>query len=119
MIRFAGQDQFGAFVEWLNSHYPAPEPVTLVVLPGYDSIADDSGAPAGWGAYTPETRVIWLPGELPPVDDAERVALECLAHEYVHHLQECEGRGPDEDEAERRAREMVAEFLATQGGVSQ
>ena len=124
MIRFAGQDQFGAFVEWLNLRYPASDPVTLAVLPGYDSIAGEDGKPMGWAAYTPDNRVIWCPGEPPQVDglsDAEikEIMLQHLAHEYVHHLQACQGREFDEDEAERRAREMVAEFLATQGGAKQ
>ena len=124
MIRFAGQDQFGAFVEWLNKRYPASEPVTLAVLPGYDCVADDDGTPGGWAAYTPGDRVIWCPGEPPQVDGLSQdeileIMLQELAHEYVHHLQACDGREFDEDEAERRAREMVAEFLATQGGGSQ
>jgi len=121
MIRFAGQGKFGRFLEFLNNHYPASEPVEIVFLPGYDCIGDEEGNPEGWATYDPEERVIWCPREtpdipgLPPVE-AERIVLESIAHEYVHHLQECEGWGRDEDEAERWASDIVDRFLAEGGG---
>ena len=121
VIRFAGQDQFGSFVEWLNRRYPASQPVTLAFLPGYDCVADEDGNPRGWAAYDPGDSVIWYPGDPPQVDglsqdEIQEIMLHILAHEYVHHLQACDGRELDEDEADQRALEMVAEFLAEGGG---
>jgi len=115
VIRSAIGAELQSLIDYLNAHYPTEKDVVIVVLPGYDAVDDGQGG-RGWACYDPITCVIWLPGEMPQLDEMSddeirRVYYEHVVHEYIHHIQNCEGRDFDEDEAERRAREIVQAWL--------
>lgn len=114
MIVSAIDERMQSLIDYLNKHYPTTEDVTLVVLPGYDSVA--FGRARAWAAYEPASRVLWVPGDVPEfpdlsMDEARQVVYEHIVHEYVHHIQACEGRPFDEDEAETRAQEIVEAWM--------
>lgn len=116
MIEFAGQRLYGAFVAFVNKHYPTKQTVQLAVLPGHDCVLFHDGEVA-WAAYDPDEKVIWVADRLPEgePDASELDLLMDVAHEYVHHIQNCEGREFCEDEAETRAEEMVKRWLEVAG----
>lgn len=123
MIVSAIDAQLQSLIDYLNKHYPTTEDVTLVVLPGYDSVGFwDTRA---WAAYEPLSKVLWVPGDVPELpdlsmDEARQVVYEHVVHEYIHHIQACEGRDFDEDEAEERAQEIVRTWMreVSSGGLT-
>ena len=112
MIKLA-EDRLINFVEFLNVNWPTEKDVYLSILHAYDSV--DAGGERAWAVYgLPEgdnKPVIYIAGEVPEEIkaeydgiDPEDIILEDLAHEYCHHIQNCEGRlsaeGDEKEEAE-------------------
>ena len=102
------------FVDFLNDKYPTSKDVYLSVLHGNDSVKADDGS-AGWAVYSPanvngtKKDIILLPGEVPDVEGANKnIILENLAHEYCHHIQNCEGRLKNNKKIETEAVEFAA-----------
>ena len=121
MIRSAIDEELQSFIDFLNRRYPTERDAVVAVLPGYYRIIlrnreTDEDIGAGWACYDANEGVLWIPGEIPDdieeltEEDKRRWRFESVAHEFVHHLQFCEGRPFDEDEAEQRAREIVEEY---------
>lgn len=115
MIRTAIDQELQSFIDFLNHRYPTERDAVIVVLPGYDSVEVPGGG-SGWACYDPQTCVLWIPGEMPKIeeltpDECQRIHYEHIAHEFIHHVQNCEGREFDEDEAETRAHEIVEAWL--------
>lgn len=118
MIKLA-ENRLINFIEFLNFNWPTREDVYLSVLHTYDSV--QAGGERAWAVYgLPEgdgKPVIYIAGEVPEEVkaeydgiDPEDIILEDLAHEYCHHIQNCEGRLSEEgDEKE----ETEAEEFAT------
>ncbi len=116
MIKFANENLI-SFIGFLNEKYPTEKDVYLVILHGNDSVAADDGS-SGWAVYSPskvnmsEKDIILLPGEIPDVEGmTENIILENLAHEYCHHIQNCEGRLKDKKKNEKEAIEFAAMIL--------
>lgn len=127
MLRSAIDPEVQSFIEFLNERYPTDKDAVVVVLPGYDSVmdptqTDENGEPAvGWACYDPQACVLWIPGVAPQIEglaeeEIRRIRFEHIAHEFVHHLQNCGGREFNEDEAEQLAQKIVDEWLASGGG---
>ena len=114
MIKLADYILF-KFVDFLNDKYPTSKDVYLSVLHGSDSVKADDGSAAGWAVYSPAKLngrgkdIILLPGEVPDIEGIdENVILENLAHEYCHHIQNCEGRLKNNKKVETEAVEFDA-----------
>ena len=123
MIKLVDSDALG-FVAFLNAKYPTPNDVYLTVLHGYDHTEAQDGT-KGFAVYSPKFNnqmgkdIIMLPGEYPDAGDLfnKMTVLESLAHEYCHHMQNCDGVLEEENskkierDAEKFAKKAVLEYL--------
>jgi hypothetical protein len=110
-------DQFKNFIDFLNDLKLTDVPCILVILPAHEYVEDGSGQ-EGFAAYDPEENIIYVAGK--PLSDQNlsdkylyKNHLQNITHEYIHHIQSVENRGLDEDEAVKRAGEIVTMFLMT------
>jgi len=106
-------------MEFLNKKKLCSVPCKVIFLPDYDSVKNitmDNGV--GFALYYPGSNTMYVAGDMSGIDDLPteedrlRVILISIAHEYIHHLQEVEGRDFDEEEAHSKADELVKEFLS-------
>jgi hypothetical protein len=106
-------DQVADFLKYINDLQMTNEPCKVVLLPGYQALEGDDDC--GFGAYNPEQKTMWVvgdpAGEDIPADEKEDVICETIAHEYIHHIQNIEGREFSEQEAERQAEDILARWL--------
>lgn len=87
---------------YLNRYYPRKETVTVHIMEEYDTIEGPDGQ-KGFGVYVPETKEIFLAGDIPEKEDN---IIKTLAHEYRHFLQHCCGEPFNEQQAETFAEEI-------------
>jgi len=123
MIKLTDSDTLG-FIAFLSIKYPTPNDVYLTVLHGCDCTEAEDGT-KGFAVYSPKFTnqigkdIIMLPGEYPDEGDIfdRTTVLESLAHEYCHHMQNCEGVLIEENsnkierDAEKFAKKAVFEYL--------
>jgi len=123
MIKLTNSDILG-FIAFLSIKYPTPDDVYLTVLHGYDCVEAEDGT-KGFAVYSPRfnnqmgKNIIMLPGEYPEEGDIfnKITVLESLAHEYFHHIQNCdvvlikENSKKIESDAEKFAQKVVFEYL--------
>lgn len=106
------------FIKYLNNEYAVREPVYITILHGYDSVESDNGN--GFAAYLPdkEKPIMMIAGEISEKLKEEGITqdmfLECIAHEYKHHIQFITGKldynEKNEKDAERFAKKVVEKF---------
>jgi hypothetical protein len=101
MIKFCN-DEIGNFVLWFNKHYAINQDALVSILHAHDTVCDDEND-YGFAVYIPSKRLIMVAGELP---GGNKSIIECLLHEYAHHIQNMNGRPFDEEKAEKFAKEI-------------
>lgn len=93
-------------IHYLSDKYPRNPPVLVHIIEDCDTIQTPTGI--GFGVYMPESREIYLAGDIP---DRDENLVHNLAHEYKHFLQHCDGKPFDEEEAERFAEEVKQKIM--------
>lgn len=73
-------------------------PVKLYIVPGYDCIESTDGEVA-FATYELEDKTIILPEDI-NVEEDKYLLFTTIAHEYYHHIENCLGIKPDENEAD-------------------
>jgi hypothetical protein len=115
MIDAGPLSELWSLVRYLNKHYPAKESVRLMFIPGCDCLETGPDEKV-WSCYDPNKKMIIIPGDKPQIPGADEYEIDIyyagnLVHEYIHQLQSCEVRPFDDEEAERRASEIMEEWL--------
>lgn len=101
MIQFFSKE-ISYFAEFISDNRVPP--VNLFVIPNSDSLVTEEGEYC-FGMYIPEeNRIILAEGV---EDEIKESILVTLAHEYCHHIQHCNGKEYNEDEAENYAELML------------
>lgn len=96
------------FMRYLNDIRLCKTPCRVVFLPQHDSIS--LGCRTGFAVYVANQRLMYVAGNCKCND--RKMILQSVAHEYIHHLQNVEGRPLDEDEAYFQADHLVSKYLA-------
>jgi hypothetical protein len=120
-------EPFELFINWINTKKLTDVECWITILPGYDTIGDpDSEQGCGFAVYCPEDATILVAGACTEgikkiyKDRGEEISDEelywqtliCIAHEYIHHLQNVAGNTTyNEEEADNGAYSLVNEFL--------
>lgn len=106
--------QVADFLKYINSLAMTEVPCKVVILPGYPAVEGGDGG-YGFGVYDPKQKTMWIAGdpggEDIPENEKEDVICETIAHEYIHHVQNVEGRSFDESEAEEQAEDIFTRWL--------
>lgn len=106
-------------IQYLNTNYCVDDTVYIKILEDYDCVMDKDGE-MGWAVLNTETKTIYIPALVSPIDDSDKVDYEeeiirRIAHEYKHFLQMCNGEElwteQCEDDAENFADKIVTEIL--------
>jgi hypothetical protein len=103
MIKFA-DEKFSNFVKWLSKTYPTSQDVYVSVMHGHDSLQVEDCT--SYGVYIPDDNpVIFIPSDVPEGIniDSDIYRFECFAHEYAHHIQNCENRLEESEKTEKEA----------------
>ena len=111
------------FIGFLNSKHFTDEVVKVSVLHNYESVESDASGNSGFAVYLPELKTIMLPTETPDElikiyeenNECNDFVIHNLAHEYKHFLQDVNSQEFNEEEADKFADEMVAEYLEVLG----
>lgn len=93
-------------INYLNENYPRKPRVLVHIIEDCDTVQTKTGI--GFGVYVPESREIYLAGDIP---DRDENLVHNLSHEYMHFLQHCDGKPFDEEEAERFAEEVTQKIM--------
>lgn len=105
------------FIEFLNDKKLTAVPCEIALLTANGAVSESETL--AFAAYYWGKKVMYVAGELDYLledadmkeEDLGRVIFECMAHEYVHHLQYVRGGEPDEEEAETTARQWADEYF--------
>jgi hypothetical protein len=100
------------FIDFLNEKSLTGYPCVLVYLPEHITVDGGDGG-CGFAAYAVHAQAIYCGGARIPdltQSENERARMECVGHEYAHHLQRVEGREFSEEEAEEQALRWVEEY---------
>lgn len=78
-------------IQYLNTKYCVDETVYIKILEDYDCVMDKDGE-MGWAVFNTETKTMYIPALVPPIDDSDKINYEeeiirRIAHEYKHFLQ--------------------------------
>jgi hypothetical protein len=112
MIKFAS-DKILNFIDWLNKNYGVEKPVYITLLHGWDCLKTDNDQFA-CSSYSPtlsypDQPAMVVPADTPEeFDDIPDYTLECIAHEYYHHIQFCNGKLSEESQDEDSEQETEA-----------
>lgn len=118
MIKMA-PDYLLRFIDYLNTNYPTEQDCFITFLHGEKCVEyshSDSEKCVSFAEYDKHYRCMEVPTQYTN-DKSPRFLLESIAHEYWHHVQNCEGRLIDENrdilekEAERKAIKIVDDYL--------
>lgn len=107
MIKFCN-DEISKFISWFNLNYAIKQDVLVSILHAHDTVCDDE-TNYGFAVYVPSKRIIMVAGELP---EGNKSIIECILHEYAHHIQNMCGRPFNEEEAERFMAEIYELYLS-------
>ena len=119
------------FIEYLNNHYSTLETCTIIFLPFHATVETDDddadGEPkTAFAMYSSKRKAMYVAGytieyfkeDENPELEAEKMLMENIAHEYIHHKQYCRGEEFNEntidaleEEAETLAISIVEEYL--------
>lgn len=97
------------FISWINAHYPAPKPVYITILHGYEMIKTEEASDTfALAAYKPgEKSMMYVPGNALPYAEDSGILYGSIAYDYKHHLQFCNNEPFDEEAAKNFADEIV------------
>ena len=107
------------FIEYLNKNIDTKEDCYITFYHGEQCvqyICKSCDKCLSYAEYDKNSKILYVPTQY-PVGKSPKFLLESIAHEYMHHIQNCENRLYDEDrefleiEAEQRAIEIVEKYL--------
>ena len=106
-ILIIANNEIEPMLDYLNSLKLTDVPCYIVYLPCYGKVKNDRDDGEGFATYMwGGVNCMYVAGDYDWIDiskhEKEKMLFKCIAHEYVHHIQYCEGRKLDEEEAERR-----------------
>ena len=107
------------FIEYLNKNYPTDEDCYITFYHGekcIEYICKSCEQCISFAEYDKISKILYIPTQY-PTDKNPKFLLESIAHEYIHHIQNCENRLNDDDrkfleiEAKDRAIKIVENYL--------
>ena len=104
------------FIDYLNKNYPTKEDCYISFLHGEVCVEYINCSKClSFAEYDKDSKILYIPTQY-PVGKTPKFLLESIAHEYYHHIQNCEGRLIDADrefleiEAEHNALKITEEY---------
>lgn len=107
------------FIDYINENIDTKEDCYITFYHGehcVEYICKSCDKCLSYAEYDKNTKILYVPTQY-PVGKTPKFLLESIAHEYWHHVQNCEGRLIDsnrdklENEAEKKAIEIVEKYL--------
>jgi hypothetical protein len=122
-------EPFQDFINYLNNLNLTDIPCQIVVLPDYKTLGNnlEKNGDIGFAVYKPKFMVMYICGDIEGIKEINRNEfnrklsdegiyddiLECIAHEYKHHLQWVNNKKFDEnseDEAQSFAEHIMIDY---------
>lgn len=99
-------DEYKAFYEWLKQRYHVNEQCSMALIVDCDTIESPDGK-TGFGCFEADTNCLYIVADAP--GGAHSVFL-VIAHEFKHFLQKANGEEYNEEDADKFANHLVAEW---------